>query len=96
MAKQLEGAIILPVQEYPVAIKHFRQPVIFPLSHCSVDALIPSPHLAVQVELAPRFPVQVKPESGTQFEEHPVLFPLSHFSSTYNLLLPHIFYKEQA
>jgi hypothetical protein len=65
-------------------------PVLFPLSHCSVDALIPSPHLAVQVELAPISPVQVKPISVTQFEEHPVLFPLSHCSPTYNLLLPHI------
>ncbi len=66
-------------------------PVLLPLSHCSFDALIPSPHLAVKVELAPRFSVQLKPISGTQFEAHQLLFPLSDHSSTYNLLLPHCF-----
>ena len=69
-----------------------EHPVLLPLSHCSVDALILSPHLAVQVELAPRAPVQLKPKSKTQPEEHPVLFPLSHCSPTYNLLFPHTVY----
>ncbi len=72
--------------------------MVFLLSHCSVDALTPSPHLAVQVELAPIPPVQLKPKSKTQIEEHPVLFPLSHCSPIYNWLLPHyciIFSKVQ-
>jgi hypothetical protein len=42
-----------------------------------------SPHWAVQVELAPRSPVQVKPISKTQPEEQPIFFPLSHSSPAY-------------
>ncbi len=59
LAKQLEGALILPVQEYPVTIKHFGQPVLFPLSHSYCPALMLSPHIVVHDDALPIAPVQL-------------------------------------
>ena len=38
-----------------------EQPVLFPLSHCSVEALIPSPQVTEQLDTYPRMLVQEKP-----------------------------------
>jgi hypothetical protein len=59
LAKQLEGALILPIQVKPVNIKHFEQPVLFPLSHSYSPALMLSPQVVEHYDASPISPVQL-------------------------------------
>jgi hypothetical protein len=47
------------LQAYPEPILQFIHPVLFPLSHYSVPALIESPHVVVQLEATPTPPVHI-------------------------------------
>jgi hypothetical protein len=59
LAKQLEGALILPIQVKPVNIKQFEQPVAFPLPHSYSSALMLSPHIVMHDDALPIAPVQL-------------------------------------